>query len=94
MVASVKSRHKYGRILLVRTTVDIPDPIYREIKARAAKQGRSVKELILQSVAKNLRTEAPTEKPRRKKKYPVLHAKHPGSLKLGPEGVYEYISFP
>jgi len=78
----------------MRTTVDIPDPIYREIKARAAKEGRTVKELILQSVAINLRSEAPAAKVQRKRKFPVLHSKHPGSLKLGPEGVYEYIPFP
>ncbi len=78
----------------MRTTVDIPDPIYREIKARAAREGRSIKELILQSVAITLRNELPAVRARRKGKFPIIHAKNPGSLKLGPEGVYEYIPFP
>jgi hypothetical protein len=78
----------------MRTTVDIPDPIYKEIKARAAREGRSIKELILQSVAITLRNELPAVQARHKGKFPIIHAKNPGSLKLGPEGVYEYIPFP
>ena len=38
----------------MRTTIDIPDPIYRELKARAARQGRSVKEIILSGVEKEM----------------------------------------
>jgi hypothetical protein len=30
----------------MRTTLDLPDPIYRQLKARAALQGRSVKDLM------------------------------------------------
>jgi hypothetical protein len=43
----------------VRTTIDIPDPIYRELKARAAKQGRTVKELILSGVQKEMQDPSP-----------------------------------
>jgi hypothetical protein len=78
----------------MRTTVDIPDPIYRELKARAAREGTSVKELILKGVSITLRAEAPTLKHKGKLKLPVIRSKNPGSLKLGPEGVYEYIPFP
>ncbi len=80
----------------MRTTVDIPDPIYRELKARAAREDRSVKELILQSVAVTLRSDPSTAKPKPKRNLslPVIHSKNPGSLRLGPEGVYEYIPFP
>jgi len=75
----------------MRTTVDIPDPIYRELKSDAALEGRSVKELILRRVARPVSGETPG---RRKMKFPAIKAKNPGSLKLGPEGVYEYIPFP
>ncbi len=74
----------------MRTTVDIPDTIYRELKSQAATEGRSVKELILLRVVQ----QAPgTGKPK-KLKFPSIKAKNPGSLKLGAEGVYEYIPFP
>jgi hypothetical protein len=75
----------------MRTTVDIPDPIYRELKSQAALEGRSVKELILRRVTQPAR-EAGAR--RKKIKFPAIKGKNPGSLKLGPEGVYEYIPFP
>ena len=45
-------------MVAMRTTIDIPDPLYREVKARAALQGRTVKELILSGVKKEMGTEA------------------------------------
>lgn len=30
----------------MRTTIDLPDPLYRELKARAALEGRPVKDLM------------------------------------------------
>jgi hypothetical protein len=30
----------------MRTTIDLPDPLYRELKARAALEGRTVKDLL------------------------------------------------
>lgn len=75
----------------MRTTVDIPDPIYRELKSQAAIEGRSVKDLVLQRVVapEDARSGVP-----QKLKFPAIKAKKPGSLKLGAEGVYEYIPFP
>jgi hypothetical protein len=34
----------------MRTTVDIPDPLYRALKKKAAHEGHSVKELVLRGV--------------------------------------------
>jgi len=78
----------------MRTTVDIPDPIYRELKSQAALEGRSVKELILQRVARPLQHASTDPAHPKKIKFPAVESKNPGSLKLGAEGVYEYIPFP
>lgn len=78
----------------MRTTVDIPDPIYRELKSRAALEGRTVKELLLRGAMSILKTEAGSLSRKRAGLAPVLESKNPGSLKLGEEGVYEYIPFP
>ena len=75
----------------MRTTVDIPDAIYRELKSEAALAGKSVKELILTRVTQ--RKDLPSKRPVQRK-FPKVRSEHPGSLKLGPEGVYEYIPFP
>ena len=78
----------------MRTTVDIPDPVYRELKSRAALEGTTVKELILRGVSVTLRPQDHDTPRRRGLVPPVLESKQPGSLKLGKEGVYEYIPFP
>jgi len=65
----------------VRTTVDIPDPIYRRLKAEAGLRGCSVKDLVLLGVKAEL--EGP--KVRRKSKavrLPLIHSKRPGQLHL------------
>jgi hypothetical protein len=81
----------------MRTTVDIPDSIYREMKLRAAMEGTTIKTIILEGVVGRLRkTQAePGEAAKATRpRLPVVQSKAPGSLKLGEEGVYEYIPFP
>ena len=45
----------------MRITIDIPDALYRQLMARAAREKRSIKELILQCVERGLRL-PPNEK--------------------------------
>ena len=78
----------------MRTTVDIPDPIYRDLKVCAASEGTTIKEIILEGVAVRLRSGCAPAKQERRLRFPVIRSKNPGSLKLGKEGVYEYIPFP
>ena len=76
----------------MRTTVDIPDPLYRELKGKAATEGRSVKELILQGVEAELR---PNRRKRgRRVSLPLIRSKRPGSLQLDNAKIYEIIPFP
>ena len=75
----------------MRTTVDIPDPLYRELKGKAASEGRSVKELILRGVEQELGGRR--GKPRRVT-LPIVPSKRPGSLKLDNAKIFEVIPFP
>jgi hypothetical protein len=75
----------------VRTTVDIPDPLYRELKGKAASEGRSVKELILRSVEQELKSRG--RKPRRVS-LPIVRSKRPGTLDLDNAKIFEIIPFP
>lgn len=43
-------RQAFMKEQAIRTTVDIPASLYRKLKAQAAAQGRSVRELILLGV--------------------------------------------
>jgi hypothetical protein len=58
----------------MRTTIDIPDPLYREVKARAALQGRTVKEIILSGVKKEMEAETPPRK-RTRLQGAIIHGK-------------------
>jgi hypothetical protein len=76
----------------MRTTVDIPDIVYRRLKTRAASEGRSAKELILQGVEQVLKERR--RKRGRRVKFPLVPSKEPGTLHLDNAKIYEVISFP
>ena len=76
----------------MRTTVDIPDAIYRELKSRAVSQGTSVKALVLRGVESVLTSEEPRQL--RRVKLPIIRGGVPGSLKLDNEKIYDLIGFP
>jgi plasmid stability protein len=76
----------------VRTTVDIPDPVYRKLKSRAASEGRSTKELILRGVKQVLKETR--RKSRAKIKLPIIRSKDPGTLELDNDKIFDIISFP
>jgi hypothetical protein len=77
----------------MRTTVDIPDALYRELKATAARQKKSVKELILRGVEVELRVR---RKPRQSGRVapPLVRSKTPGTLDIDNAKIFELIPFP
>jgi hypothetical protein len=75
----------------MRTTVDIPDPLYRALKKKAAHEGQSVKELVLRGVKRELGTRS---KNSGRRKPPVIDSEKPGSLELDNAKIYEIIPFP
>ena len=76
----------------MRTTVDIPDPVYRRLKAKAAHQGCSVKQLVLRGVERELGPQAPGKQ--RRIRLPIVKSRQPGTLALTNEQIYEIIPFP
>ena len=76
----------------MKTTVDIPDPVYRRLKSRAASEGRSAKELILRGVEQVLK--GPRRKRGRRVKLPLVPSNEPGTLHLDNAKIYDLISFP
>jgi hypothetical protein len=83
-------------ILPMRITLDIPDEIYARLEARAQEEATTIQAIILRAIDTVLKNDAPPAplEPNRRFKPPVIHSKRPGTLKLGEEGVYEYIDFP
>ena len=75
----------------MRTTIDIPDPLYRQLKGKAASEGRSVKDVVLRAVQLELHAGRKKVPPR---KAPVIKSKNPGSLLLDNDKIFEIIPFP
>jgi hypothetical protein len=75
----------------MRTTIDIPDAMYRRLKARAASEGQAVKTLILAGVTQVLDAQKPAG---RRVTVPLVRSRKPGSLKIDNARIYDVISFP
>ncbi len=75
----------------MRTTIDIPNALYRRLKARAATEGQPAKALILRAVEQVLDGRPPVK---RKIVIPVIPSKHPGTMQLDNARIYDLISFP
>ena len=75
----------------IRTTIDIPAPIYRKLKEQAARQGCSVRDLVTRGIDQVLL------KPRRPKSgqivFPLIRSKGP-KVSLTNKQLYELIEFP
>jgi len=75
----------------IRTTVDIPVSLYRKLKAQAAAQGRSIRELILMGVRVTL---VEGKRPRfHRVKFPLIVSDGP-KVDLTNEQIYEHLEFP
>lgn len=76
----------------MRTTIDIPDAMYRQLRMRAASEGRSAKALILEGVEQVL-TSRPAASNRRVT-LPIVRSRRPGALRIDDARIYDVISFP
>jgi hypothetical protein len=75
----------------IRTTVDIPVPMYRKLKALAAAQGCSARELILAGISKTLLAQG---RPQPKKvQFPLIVSDGP-KVDLSNDQIYEHVEFP
>ena len=75
----------------VRTTIDIPAPLYRQLKEQAVASGKSVRELVLTGV-RAVVLEPRKIKPRRVQ-FPLIVSEGP-KIDLTNEQIYELIEFP
>jgi hypothetical protein len=75
----------------VRTTVDIPVPLYRKLKEKAAVTDKSIRELVLAGVRIVLLQE---RRPRQKKvKFPLIVSSGP-KVSVDNHQIYEHVEFP
>jgi hypothetical protein len=74
----------------VKATVEIPDDLYREAKARAALSGRKVKDLVADGLRRVLYGEAAAQPRSQRISLPVVRSRKPGTLRLTGEAIADF----
>ena len=64
----------------MRTTVDLPDPVFRQMKALAALRGVTLREFLLEAVEQAMRAKPRGEE--RRVEPPLIRSRHPGTVSL------------
>lgn len=64
----------------MRTTLDLPDPTFRQLKVLAARRGQTLKQVLRSAVEKELAGTGRTRS--RRVKFPILDSRQPGTLNL------------
>jgi hypothetical protein len=64
----------------MRTTVDLPDPVFRQMKARAALRGITLREFILEAVQKAMANKTASKETCAEP--PLIRSKRPGAVSL------------
>jgi hypothetical protein len=75
----------------MRTTIDIPDEMYRQLKVKAAIEGRSLRDIALRGIERELSPAVPSEPPQRFQ-VPVIPSSRPGSLHLTNEQIDDILA--
>ena len=64
----------------MRTTVDLPDPLFRQMKSLAALRGCTLKEFIREAIQREIFSRGKEKQYR--VKLPLIRSKQPGTLNL------------
>ena len=74
----------------MRTTIDIPDERYKQLKRLAIERDSTVRELVLQAIDL-LENQPVVAKPRQRLKLPLIRPDQPGTLHLTNEQIYDIL---
>ena len=64
----------------MRTTIDLPNDLFRQVKSKAALRGKTLKEFVQSAIEKELSTKTPANSFR--VKLPLIRSKKPKTLSL------------
>jgi predicted DNA-binding ribbon-helix-helix protein len=65
----------------MRTSIDLPDDLFRQLKILAANRRVTLKTLVQRAIENEL-VRARAQAPRRRLRFPILDSKQPGTLNL------------
>jgi plasmid stability protein len=75
----------------MRTTIELPDEVYCELKIKAAREKKPVREIVLRAVQRELDPSA-AFLPRKRFKIPIIPSAHPGTLHLTNEDIDDILA--
>ena len=75
----------------MRTTLDIPDETYRQLKIKAANEGVPVRQIVLRGIQNELEP-AISRKPLKRFQVPVIRSSSPGTLNLTNEQIDDLLA--
>jgi hypothetical protein len=77
-------------MLFMRTTVDLPDALFRQVKSVAALRGSTLKEFIQDALQRAITSERGGR--RHKVRLPLIRSKHPGTLRLTNADIEDHLA--
>jgi hypothetical protein len=75
----------------MKTTIELPDKVFRRAKAEAALEGRSLRAFVLDAVVHELE-HLECEPKGKRIELPLVRSRHPGSLRLDGKRVAEALA--
>jgi plasmid stability protein len=75
----------------MRTTIDIPDDVYRKLKVKAALEGQTVREIALRGIQRELGS-SEMQPARKKFRIPVIPSTRAGTLHLTNEDIDDILA--
>ena len=67
----------------MRTSLDFPDPLFKHLKTRAALEGRTLRDLVLELVERGLNARETSDPQKRLQSRPLIVSEVPLSLPVG-----------
>ncbi len=76
----------------MKATIELPDELMREIKIRAAREDRKLKDLVADLLRQALRDDRPSQKQYRVQ-FPLIHTAHPAApgQELTPDVIHQIL---
>jgi hypothetical protein len=81
-VAFAQDAVSYVRAVAVRTTIELPDFVYRKGEKVARTQGITIEEFIVRAFERELKNEPETSSHSKRVTLPLVPSKEPGTLDL------------
>ncbi len=65
----------------MRTTIEVPDPVFRTMKSLAARKGQSLKEFVVRAIEREVSRAQRPGRVRFSVQLPLVRSKSPGALR-------------